>query len=83
MSDTQIWPFRNDDDEFVAVGKQRDDMRVWRIDGPYLKETPLRFPGCTRFMPYAELGEPRIEDWDAYTQRFTLIRLRPTDFPAP
>ena len=43
-----------DDTQFVAIGRDNDRMRVYSWTGHMLAETQMRFPGCLRFMPYAE-----------------------------
>ena len=34
MADLLIVSFNNSDDAFLAVGKDRDNLRIWLIDGP-------------------------------------------------
>ena len=51
----EFWNGDGDDtDKFVAIGRDMDRMRVYRWTGFMLSETQMRFPGCLRFMPYAE-----------------------------
>jgi len=67
--------FNNGDDAFLAVGNDRDNLRVWHIDDGVLRETRSRFPGCLRFMPYADIGERQTGVWADLAGRYTVIRL--------
>ncbi|MCY4421957.1 MAG: hypothetical protein OXC06_02685 [Acidimicrobiaceae bacterium] len=69
-----------DDDAFLAFGEDPQDLPVYRVTGSVkrptsLSHTRLRFPGCLRFMPYAEpvLDLKRISKAQARRWR-TLIR---------
>lgn len=79
MADVLIVSFKDGDDAFLAVGNDRDNLGVWHIDDGFLVETRSRFPGCLRFMPYADIGERRTGDWGDLVSCCTVIRLRPDD----
>ncbi|MCY3731978.1 MAG: hypothetical protein OXF98_11605 [Rhodospirillaceae bacterium] len=46
--------FRDSGDEFVARGTDRDYLPVFKVNGDCEELTKATFPGCLRFMPYAE-----------------------------
>ena len=79
MSELTVWPFNNGDDAFLAVGNDPDNLRVWQIDDGVLRETRSRFPGCLRFMPYADIGERQTGNWDDLISRHSVIRLHPDE----
>lgn len=66
--------FRTGGDEFVAVGKQPNTLRVWEIDEGNLIETPLRWPACTRFMHYVDMDEPREAAWEEIAAGYKIVR---------
>ncbi len=49
--------FNNGDQEFVAIGDNRNDMDVYRIAANEAVKTNISFPNCLKFMPYAEIDE--------------------------
>ena len=77
MASMMRQPFEADGVDYVAVGRQRDNLRVWRIDGEFLQETRLRFPACTRFMQDVDLATGDSAEWETITRGFTVVRLRP------
>ena len=51
--------FRDFDAEFVARGTDRQRMAVFKIiDGEEQLMPKMTFPGCLKFMPYAEALSP-------------------------
>lgn len=83
MSKLTVLPFDDGGVHYVAVGRQPNNLRVWEIREPFLRETRMRWPACTRFLYDVEMGEPRTVDWDEFTKPYELVRLRPEgDLPA-
>lgn len=55
MTKLQVEEFRNAEDVFVAFGEEDDKMKpVYERSDLGLRKTLMTFPGCLRFMPYAE-----------------------------
>lgn len=49
--------FKNGDQEFLAIGENRDLMEVYRLESGRVVRTRTSFPNCLKFMPYAEIDE--------------------------
>ena len=86
MSHAVGW--RNGDDAFLAFGEDPQDLPAYRVTGAVkspvsLVSTPLRFPSCLRFMPYAEpvLDLKRISK--AQTRRWRARILTPESYRGP
>ena len=59
-----VQEFQNAEDLFVAIGTDVDFLIVYQqTDQPSLVKTKMTFPGCLRFLPYAEdRGSRRMTD---------------------
>ena len=62
MTRVTVVPFSDDDDSYLAIGSDRENLPVFLITGEALARTPMHFPNCIRFMPDADVGEPRRTD---------------------
>ena len=68
----------NGEDDYLAIGPRREDMKVWKIeDDDLLVETGLRFPACTRFFYDVTVeGDYARVDRETVFDGYTLIGLR-------
>ena len=78
--------WRNGDDAFLALGDDVSQMSVYRVVGAVrspvsLHKSQLVFPGCLRFMPYAEPVMDLVEITDAQARKYrSLIVTRASIF---
>ena len=64
--------WRNGDELLAAIGVRNDPMPVYREeDDGKLRRLQATFPGCLRFMPYAEV----VEDWRRVSRKKIQARI--------
>ena len=55
--------FKDGEQEYMAAGRDKNRMPVYEVahgaERNYLIPTRMHFPGCLRFMPYAEGDDPK------------------------
>ncbi len=58
MSDRYVVEVVNGEDRYVAYGLDPEHLRMYRREtNDYHRRTNIWFPSCTKFMPYAWVGE--------------------------
>ena len=75
-SERKVWfvAFRDGDDSFIAYGRDLTHLPVFEVgEESHRRTASMRFPSCTKFMPYADVSEPA---------RMTLAQIRKRYGPA-